>query len=432
MSTLKIDKILHNNIINVLNFFNITDRSFFVGGMIRDHFLNKPIQDIDIAVEKIKESELNELKEHLNLTGLDFPVFRFRVLDSNQVEFEIELAVSRRERSTGIGHKNFCVTFGENVTIEDDLKRRDLTINSMAIPVNNLNHLVDPFGGLFDLNERILRHTSDAFQEDPLRIFRLARFLARFSDFTVHPSTIDLCTKINTTTKSLSGERVSQEVEKMFKSSKVPSIFFKFLKEVDNLFIWFPEIDSMIGIPQPEKHHGNNDVFDHTMETIDNASMFTKDEAILFGALFHDIGKILTPENILPAHHSHENNGLVLVNDIVKRLKLNKRISKVIFDSIKNHMKIGRTLEMRDKKVISMVSDLVRNNTFHDVIAVSHADRLRKGGLSSEIIKVLHFAEFVLREKLPEELVLTFANKNGLQCNQLVQSFRLKRLKECM
>jgi len=430
MFRLNIDHVLHDNILNVLNFFGFTHRCFFVGGMVRDNVLGKLVNDIDIVIANVSQKEISELNTHLTLTGKDFPVFRFRVVDSNQVEHEIELAVARIERSTGYGHSDYEVSFGEDISLEDDLVRRDLTFNAMAVPVMNLRYLVDLFNGVQDLTDKIIRHTSDAFAEDPLRVFRVARFLTRFEGFTVHPTTVELCRDINFKTAFLDAERISLELGKLFKSSKKPSVFFRFLKDTDNLQIWFPEIFNMIGIPQPEKYHGTNDVFDHTMETIDNASMFTNDFNILMGALFHDIGKTLTPDDILPAHHGHENSGATLVNEVIDRLKLSNNTKKVIFDSVKNHMKIGRTLEMKNRTVLKMVQQLKRNDTFHDSIAVSHADRLRDGGLSCDIMKKLHFAEMILSEKLPLDIVQRLTGKNGEQCQQIVLSFRLKRFNE--
>lgn len=430
MNKLKIDQVLHLNIINVLNFFGIAHKSFFVGGMVRDHLLGLPCNDIDIVVSNISHSEVVDLTEHLHLTGKDFPVFRFRVLDSNQVEWEIELSVARIERSTGPGHKDFAVEFGENVSLEDDLVRRDITVNSMAVPVTDIENLVDLFNGVSDLEHKIIRHTSHAFSEDPLRIFRVARFLARFSEFVVHEDTIELCKVLCNSTLHLSGDRVGGEVVDMFKSCRQPSVFFKFLKHTNNLHIWFPELHNMIGVPQPVLHHGTNDVFDHTMETIDNARIFTNDVNILFGALFHDVGKIFTPAHILPAHHGHEDVDSKFIDNIVDRLRLSGETKKHINDAIRNHMKLSLSLEMRDKKVINMVSGLVRNDTFHNVIAVSHADRMRKGGLSCETIKRLHKAEFAVREKLPQHMVEKLKGKTGDQCKELVHVFRLNKFKE--
>lgn len=427
----RIDNVLHQNIINVLNFFGITARCYFVGGAVRDNLLGLDVHDYDLTVECLTQNETDELVHHLNLTGNDFPVFRFRVQDSNQVEHEIELAAARIERSVGPRHTDFVVQFGENVTINEDLLRRDLTINSMAVPVNDLDQVIDLVGGINDLNDRLLRHTSSAFVEDPLRIFRLARFVAgKFSNFEVANETVNLCRQIADSTIHLSGDRVALETEKMFNTSNTPSVFFKFLKHVGNLHIWFPELYKMIGVPQPVKYHGDNDVFDHTMDVVDHARIFTNDPVILWAALFHDVGKILTPIPILPAHHNHEENGTDLVDSIVDRLRLSNVIRINMFDSIRNHMKIAKVLELKNSTLIDMVSKLNRNRTLHNVIAVTYADRMRNGGLSCDILKKLHVAEIVLQEQLPKEVVNRLKDKTGEQCKQLVRQFRINRFSE--
>lgn len=431
MTNFRIDNTLHQNIVNVLNFFNITDRCYFVGGSVRDNLLGYDVNDYDVAVEKVTQKEINELVYHLNLTGKDFPVFRFRVLDSNQVEHEIELAVARVERSNGPKHTDFEVEFGENVSIADDLVRRDLTINSLAVPVLQLDTVIDLVGGLDDLNSKLLRHTSDAFSEDPLRIFRLARFATgKFSHFEVSRATVNLCREIAESTVHLSGDRVASEVEKVFETANRPSAFFRFLNHIGNLHIWFPELNNMIGVPQPVKYHGENDVFDHTLEVVDHARIFTKDVAILWASLFHDVGKTLTPVAILPSHHKHEQNGLKLVDDIAKRFHFSNWIRANIYDAIRNHMKIAKGAELNNATIVDMVSLLNRNHTLHNAIAVSYADRMRDGGLSSEVLKRLHIAEIAVQEKLPQTVVNRLKGLSGEKCREFVRQYKINRFIE--
>lgn len=426
----KIDPVLHNNILNQLNRFGLAARSFFVGGAVRDNLVNLPVNDFDIAIERLTADEAIQLENAWELTGQDFPVFRFNVFDSCDNLHSIEVAAARLERSTGPGHSDFHVVFGENVTIADDLLRRDLTINSMAVPVTDLSTLIDLHGGRRDLDQRILRHTSSAFVEDPLRVFRVARFLAhKFNNFEVAPETVDVCRELSAITSFLDAERVNAELTKVLVSASHPSVFFEFLKDTDNLRVWFPELAAMVNVPQPAKFHGDNDVFAHTMETLDNARSFTNDVHILLGALFHDVGKILTPTHKLPAHHNHDEAGVQLVQGIADRLRLSNRSKTCVEAAVKCHMKVALVSEMRPKSIIKLVAELKRRNVFHETLAVAHADRLRNSGLSFDDQRALYVAFVVLSEPLPVDVVAKLRTLNGEQCKNVVHAFRVSQFK---
>jgi tRNA nucleotidyltransferase (CCA-adding enzyme) len=429
---LLIDNTIHKNIIEKLSAFNLQDRTYFVGGMVRDFFMNIPSNDIDIVVEKITRYEYQLLLKKFELTGKDFPVFRFNVKDKNNINVTIELAIARIERSIGAGYRDFECYTGEDVSIIDDLSRRDLSINSIAINIVT-GKIIDPFNGQDDINNKILRHTSIAFKEDPLRIFRLARFKSRFIDFTIDKHTIELCKSFKYDTLNLNKERVYIECCKMFKTSSNPSVFFKTLNELNNLDIWFNEIHQMIGIKQPIKYHGKNDVFDHTMEVIDELAKFTNNPEILFAGLFHDLGKVYTPVDILPHHYGHENISSTIIDKLMFNLSTSKKTKTNVYASIKYHMKLARVSEMKHSKILKMVSSLIRLNVLDNVILIANADKSRTGGLSFADIRKIRLAFICLTEKLPVDIVNKIKQlENGDKIKQIILNYRIRRYKEIL
>ncbi len=193
---------------------------------------------------------------------------------------------------------------------------------------------------------------------------------------------------------------------------------------------WFPEVHDMIGIVQPEKYHGKNDVYDHTMETLDNARTFADSPDVLLGALFHDVGKTLTPKNVLPRHIDHDKNGLKLIDNIAKRLKMSNTQKKAVSDAIEFHMATANIPEMRPGKVLDMVRKLKRNQTLDQVLSVSQADRMRDSGLPSETFEKVRIAELTLGENVPPELSAKFKGRDGQQISQMVNQWRIERYKK--
>lgn len=266
-------------------------RLYLVGGAVRDSLLNRPISDEDYCVVGI-EKEL-----FLKLFPESFPRGKsFEVFDIEGKEF----ALARTEKKIGKGHKEFEITTGKEIAIEEDLKRRDLSINSIAKDVLT-NEIIDPFGGAEDIKNKIIRATSKAFEEDPLRVYRAARFASEF-EFTVEKSTIKMMNKLKSELKTLSKERVFSEFRKALNATK-PSIFFNVLKDADVLDVHFKEIYDLIGSLQPIEHHPEGDSYNHTMLALDNSVELTNDLAVRYSVLVHDLGKGLTPKEMYPHHY---------------------------------------------------------------------------------------------------------------------------------
>lgn len=266
-------------------------RLYLVGGAVRDSLLHRPISDEDYLVVGIDKDTFVKLFPKCHTRGKFFEVF-----DIEGKEF----ALARKEKKIGIGHKEFEITTGKEITVEEDLKRRDLGFNSIAKDVLT-NEIIDPFGGVEDIKNKIIRATSKAFTEDPLRVYRVARFASEL-DFTVEKNTIKMMNDLKNELNTLSKERVFSEFRKALKTS-MPSIFFNVLKEADVLDIHFKEIANLIGAEQPSKYHPEGDSYNHTMLALDNSVELTNDLVVRYSVLVHDLGKGLTPSKMYPHHY---------------------------------------------------------------------------------------------------------------------------------
>jgi tRNA nucleotidyltransferase (CCA-adding enzyme) len=286
---------------------------YLVGGAVRDALLNIEIKDRDWVVVGSTPVELISLG--YNQVGADFPVF----LHPTSKE---EYALARTERKSGTGYQGFNCDFNPDITLEEDLMRRDLTVNAMA--QTDDGSLVDPYNGQQDIKEKKLRHVSEAFSEDPLRVLRVARFAARFAHlgFTIADETLELMRDIAKSGELalLTPERVWQETERALGESQ-PWIYFQALRDCNALAIIFPELDKLFGIPQSEKHHPEIDCGIHTLMVLEQASKLSTDINIRWASLLHDLGKGLTQEDLLPSHPDHEQSGEKLVIEVNERLK---------------------------------------------------------------------------------------------------------------
>ncbi|MEY0556369.1 multifunctional CCA addition/repair protein [Providencia sp. 1701011] len=287
---------------------------YLVGGAVRDQLLGLPISDRDYVVVGATPEAM--LSQGFQQVGKDFPVF----LHPKTHE---EYALARTERKIGAGYTGFSCYSAPDVTIEDDLLRRDLTIN--AIAQDESGEIIDPFHGVIDLDKRILRHVSDAFSEDPLRVLRVARFAARYFEhgFTIAPETLALMQTMAATGElsHLTAERVWTETEKALKSYS-PQVYFDVLRQCGALAVLFPEIDALFGVPAPEKWHPEIDTGIHTLMVMKVISRLSKDVDIRFAALCHDLGKALTPPDIWPSHPNHGEAGIPLIETLCVRLKV--------------------------------------------------------------------------------------------------------------
>src|SRR5579863_2555524 len=288
---------------------------YLVGGAVRDALLGQAVRERDWVVVGGTREELLRLR--FREVGRDFPVFL-------HPETHEEYALARLERKVGPGYRGFTVEFGPGVSLEEDLARRDLTINAMAMAPDGT--LIDPHGGVRDLDAKLLRHVSPAFAEDPVRVLRVARFAARFAarGFRIAEETLALMRRMveSGEVDHLVPERVWAETHKAL-TEATPSAFLRALRETGALAVLFPEIDALYGVPQRAEFHPEIDSGVHTEMVVDMAAKLAPGDAqIGFCALVHDLGKALTPKDVLPRHIGHEHRGLAPIAAICERLKV--------------------------------------------------------------------------------------------------------------
>lgn len=317
-----------------------------VGGSIRDELLGLPVTECDWLV--LESSPKSMIAAGYQQVGKDFPVFL-------HPETKEEYALARTERKTAAGYHGFEFDISPKVTLEEDLLRRDLTINTLV--KDSEGNILDHFGAKKDLENRILRHVSPAFTEDPVRVLRVARFAARFHylGFRVAEETMAL---IRTMASSgelnhLVPQRVWQELYKAL-SMKNPSQFILTLREGGALKVIFPEVDRLFGVPQTEKYHPEIDTGRHVMMALERAVIINNDPRVVFATLMHDLGKGLTPENILPRHIGHEGRGKKPVQDICQRLAVPKEFKELALLVTEYHTRIYRVADMRADTIVKL------------------------------------------------------------------------------
>ncbi|OAJ70363.1 multifunctional CCA tRNA nucleotidyl transferase/2'3'-cyclic phosphodiesterase/2'nucleotidase/phosphatase [Methylobacillus sp. MM3] len=320
---------------------------YCVGGAVRDELLGRAVKDHDYVVVGATPEQMTALG--YRPVGKDFPVFL-------HPKTQEEYALARTERKTAKGYKGFQVYAAPEVTLEQDLARRDLTIN--AIARDSEGALIDPYRGVDDLRARILRHVGPAFVEDPVRILRLARFAARFADFTVAAETQALMREMveNGEVDALIPERVWQELAKGLMEAR-PSRMFEVLRQCGALKKILPEVDRLFGVPQPPLYHPEVDTGVHVMLVVDYAAAQNFDLPVRFAALMHDLGKGTTPAEMLPRHIGHEQRGVGLVKDVCKRLRVPNDCRDVAVITANFHGKAYRALEMRPDTVVQLLHD---------------------------------------------------------------------------
>lgn len=323
---------------------------YLVGGYVRDKLLGLTTKDRDWVVVGATAEDL--LKQDYRQVGKDFPVFL-------HPETNEEYALARTERKTAAGYSGFSFHAAADVTLEEDLTRRDLTIN--AIAQSDDGNLIDPFNGQADIKAKILRHVSPAFVEDPVRILRLARFAARFADlgFTIADETQKLMMTMvnNGEVDALVPERVWQETMRAL-SEKTPSRYFEVLRNCGALEKLFPEINRLWGVPQPEKHHPEIDTGIHTMMVLEQAAKLSDDPKVRFAALVHDLGKGTTPKNKWPKHVDHESRGVPLVEALCNRYKIPNDYRDLGVIVAKYHLHYHRAEELRDATFLKTLESL--------------------------------------------------------------------------
>ena len=317
---------------------------YLVGGAVRDEIMNRKVHDEDYCVTGIEKETFEKLFPNAYKRGKSFGVY-----DIENKEF----ALARKDKKIGKGHKEFEVQNGKDITIEEDLARRDITINSIAKEVLT-GKIIDPYGGIEDIQNKIIRATTDSFIEDPLRVYRVARFASQLN-FAVEENTIKMMKKIKKELKTLSPERVFTEFRKALKSDK-PSVFFEVLKKANVLDVHFKEIYDLIGQTQPVEYHPEGDSYNHTMIVVDKSAILTDNVEIRFSALVHDLGKGITPKEMLPHHYGHDKNGVKLVENLGNRLKIPNSWVKCGKVSAKEHMLGGIFNRMTPKKQVDFIT----------------------------------------------------------------------------
>lgn len=327
-----------------------TRKQYLVGGAVRDALLGLEVTDRDWVVVG---STLEEMAEQgFRPVGKTFPVFL-------HPKTQEEYALARTERKVAVGYKGFDVFADKSVTLEQDLSRRDLTVN--AIAQDKKGQLIDPYGGLDDINSKTLRHVSPAFREDPLRVLRVARFAARFAPlgFTIAAETKSLLAQMVASGEldALTIERVWQEVEPAL-SSERPSVFFEVLKDCGALKVLFPEVDRLYGIPQRADYHPEIDCGVHTMMVVDRARELTVSSVVIFAALTHDLGKALTPKSEWPNHRMHEKRGVEPVEALCKRYRLSKKYQLLAVSVCRDHLLMHTLAQLRPDTILKLLQRL--------------------------------------------------------------------------
>lgn len=351
-------------------------KTYLVGGAVRDKLLNLPVKDEDWVVVGASPEQL--IEKGYAQVGSDFPVFL-------HPQTKQEYALARTERKSAAGHKGFEVHYAKEVTLEEDLMRRDLTINAIAQADNG--ELIDPYSGLADIENKVLRHVSNAFVEDPLRVLRVARFAARFAHlgFTVATETLALMRQISESgeLELLSAERVWREISLALVAG-TPAQFVKTLRDCGALKVIFPEIDALFGVPQPEKYHPEIDTGIHILLCLEQAALLTADPAIRYAVLVHDVGKGITDPEKWPSHSGHEKLGVGLLETITSRLKVPNEYAQLAKVVCEYHTHLHRVTELRPATLLKLLeaADAIRRpERFEKFIIACEADARGRTGL---------------------------------------------------
>jgi len=353
--------------------------TYLVGGAVRDQFLGRPVHERDWVVVGARPEDL--LAQGFRAVGRDFPVFL-------HPDTQEEYALARTERKSGQGHTGFICDFSPDITLEEDLIRRDLTVNAMALHPEG--HVIDPYGGQKDIEARVLRHVSPAFREDPLRVFRVARFAARYAalGFGIAEETMELMQVMAASgeLQALTPERVWKETERAL-SEEAPDIYVSLLRECGALAIWFPEIERLFGVPQRPEYHPEIDTGVHTLMTLKIATQLSPEARLRFAALVHDLGKADTPMAEWPRHIGHESRGIARVRTLSKRLKVPRAFEDLGELVSRFHLDIHRSTELRAPTLLKKLLDmdaLRRPERFAEILLACEADARGRLGLENK------------------------------------------------
>lgn len=386
-------------------------RLYLVGGDVRDKYLEVEPHDADYCITGLTGMEFEKLFPKAHKRGRAFSVY-----DIDNIEF----ALARKDICTGNKHTDFEVETGKNITIEQDLARRDITINSMAIDVLTGN-LIDPFNGLEDVKNRVIKATSKAFAEDALRVYRVAVLATRYG-MSIEENTLKMMSELKDTLKYISGERVLEELKKALRCDK-PSIFFQVLRQVDCLQVHFKEVYNLIGVEQPVEYHPEGDAFNHTMEVLDRTAQMTGDIEIRFAALTHDLGKALTPKSNWPHHYRHEELGVQCITALCKTLKTSTTWKKKAIAACKEHMTGGKFSELKNGTKVDFLERVSKS-----VLGLQGLEIIVNADKHPEIkIEFAEMGEYIIKNINGKEI----ANITDFKLlKEKVRAQRIKYLKE--
>ncbi|MEH6549162.1 MAG: multifunctional CCA addition/repair protein [Pseudomonadales bacterium] len=398
--------------------------TYLVGGAVRDKNLSYPFIERDWVV--VGSSPEHMLKLGYRQVGKDFPVFLHP--QTNE-----EYALARTERKQGHGYTGFTVYAAPDVTLEQDLARRDLTINAMA--ESNTGKLIDPYDGLTDLKHRILRHVSPAFSEDPLRVLRVARFAARYAHlgFSIAPETLVLMQDIahSGELQHLVPERIWAEFAKSL-GEKTPTKFIETLRDCHGLAEIMPELDQLFGVPQNAQHHPEIDTGIHSLMCLEQATLLSDDSRVRFAALVHDLGKGTTKKADLPRHIAHEIRGLPLIKALCERLRIPREHSDLALLSCEYHTHVHRALELKPStvmKVLEATDALRRPERFELFLLSCEADSRGRTGFEDRLYPQAQiFRELLLAAASVEPATLIAQGITGKKLGEAIRVERISRI----
>lgn len=396
-------------------------KTYLVGGAVRDKLLNRPVIERDWVV--LGETPESMLQRGFRAVGKDFPVFLHPKTNE-------EYALARTERKTAKGYKGFCVDASPDVTLEQDLLRRDLTINAIAMDENGV--LVDPYGGQCDLEKRVFRHVSPAFAEDPVRILRLARFAARYAPlgFTIADETQNLMREMVDAGEvdALVPERIWAEMVKALGEAQ-PAAFFYTLKNCGALTRIFPEIDALFGVPQPENYHPEIDCGIHSLMALEQAALLSPKLEVRFAALVHDLGKAISPKDNLPHHYGHELKGVPILEKLCQRLRVPNQFKNLALHVTQYHTHCHKVRELRATTLVDLLQTLGAfkpENHLNDFILACEADARGRLGLENKIYPQADFMKKAAKYAVNVDSVDVL--NRGLEGKQIGEAIRRLRV----
>ncbi len=399
-----------------------------VGGAVRDDLLGLPVRERDWVVVGATPDELLGLG--YVQVGRDFPVFL-------HPETKEEYALARTERKTAPGHTGFEFDTSRAVSLEQDLERRDLTINAIARDAEG--RLVDPYGGRRDLERRVLRHVSEAFREDPLRVLRTARFAARFESlgFTIADETLELMRRIvaDGELETLAAERVWQETDKALATAR-PDVFFSSLREAHALAVVFPDVDRLFGVPQPERWHPEIDTGVHTLMALEIAVRLSSDPAVRFAVLTHDLGKGTTPRSMWPRHRGHGERSAEAIAALAERLPVPRRYERIAVVVARHHGLVHRAFELKPGTVFDLIADadgLRQPERFEQFLLACEADARGRTGLEERAYPQADLLRTALRAAREADIgPVLERGLAGAELGAAIRERRVAAVRECL